>query len=248
LEENAVAVLQKVLKERKHRGRSQRPTASSAPRSKSFPRQRKSSDAWDQEEDYEFSSWVQHRDEERIALSVRALLFYCLYLTDIHSKGFIRYIIARKLNRKTPQSALPPSAPPEVAAPTSKSFYLRWNEPESSEFNATAVCIIADEVVEEMPGLTDLMAYNDMFDMVSLHIKYLCTCYRRQTDPATIAKESARRRRVNADTRRRTVSFTACIAKTHIADPATALSPQTSSYRVPAGSNATRTPHRDLGY
>lgn len=112
-----------------------------------------------------------------------------------------------KLEREGPGDPLPPSAPPEIAAPTPNSFFLRWNETEKSQFNSTAARIVMDQVVEDWPGIFNYITFDDIFHMVSMHIKYLCRCYRLQTDLQAISKEEMRRRRCSADTRKRTVSI-----------------------------------------
>lgn len=122
-------------------------------------------------------------------------------------QGYIRHIMFEKLEREGPSDPLPPSAPPEIAAPTPNSFFLRWEESEKSQFNATAARIVTDQVCEDWPGIFNYITFDEIFDMVSLHIKYLIRTYREQNDPNAVPKEELRRRRCNADTRKRTVSI-----------------------------------------
>ena len=107
------------------------------------------------------------------------------------------------LNEQLVQRLLTLVVPAEVAAPTASAFYVRWNESENSEFNQIAARIVARRVVSDYPKLGHL---GFVQQMATTHLKYLRARYRRQTNPAYIAKEPERLRSSSAATRKRTVS------------------------------------------
>ncbi|KAG9099104.1 hypothetical protein FS749_002120 [Ceratobasidium sp. UAMH 11750] len=129
---------------------------------------------WDQAEDddYVCTDSPRQREKQCVALS-----------------GYIRIILCQLLKLKDKKSPLPHGPPPEVAAPTAAAFYVKWDESEKSEFNAIAARIVALRVVADYPSLCTL---DKTHDMVTDHLKYLRTRYRRQTDPRYIAKEKFR--------------------------------------------------------
>ena len=124
-------------------------------------------------------------------------------------QGYIRGIFLQKLNRGGPKDPLPHGPPPEVAAPTSTSFHIKWDESEKSLFNRTAGKIVVDQVYKDWPNLLTFNDHDEIVEMAELHIKYLRWLYRQQTNPAAEAREKERRRRSKAAalTRKRTVSF-----------------------------------------
>ncbi|KAG9097420.1 hypothetical protein FS749_006333 [Ceratobasidium sp. UAMH 11750] len=142
---------------------------------------------WDQDGEYVCTDTPWHREKQRVALS-----------------GYIRLILGQLLGLKDKKSLLPHGPPPEVATPTAAAFYVKWDESEKSEFNATAARIVALKVVADYPSLCEL---DEMHDMVTCHIKYLRARYRRQTDPRYIAQESQRLLLSSAGTRKRTLYY-----------------------------------------
>ncbi|KAG8716799.1 hypothetical protein FRC08_008778 [Ceratobasidium sp. 394] len=160
-------------------------TLSQEPKTNRGKRRPKQEESWDQDEDYLCTDSPRHREKQRVALS-----------------GYIRLILGQRLKLKDAKSPLPHRPPPEIAAPTTAGFYIKWNESEKSEFNAIAARIVALQVVADYPSLCDL---DEIHDMVTLHIKYLRARYRRQTNPVYIAKESQRLRSASAGTRKRTL-------------------------------------------
>ncbi|QRV74464.1 hypothetical protein RhiJN_02478 [Ceratobasidium sp. AG-Ba] len=146
---------------------------------------------WVQDNDFVVTDGPQRRDEDRVLLS-----------------ACIRLIIDELLNVND-TNRLPPGPPPEVAAPTAAAFYLKWDESQKSEFNATAARIVAKRVVDDYSelvkcaeGVEDI---DDVFDLVTEHIKYLRTCFRRQNVPKVTAKEPQRHRSTNATSRKHTL-------------------------------------------
>ncbi|KAG8732658.1 hypothetical protein FRC10_000778 [Ceratobasidium sp. 414] len=109
--------------------------------------------SWDQNEEYLCTDGPRHREKQRVALS-----------------GYIRLILGQLLKVKDAKSPLPHGPPPEIAAPTAAGFYIKWDESEKSEFNATAARIVALQVVADYPSLCEL---DEIHDMVTLHTKYL---------------------------------------------------------------------------
>ncbi|KAG9095676.1 hypothetical protein FS749_010013 [Ceratobasidium sp. UAMH 11750] len=139
---------------------------------------------WVQDEEFFCTDNPRRRDKRRVALS-----------------GYLR-LVTDELLGVSSTDPLPAGPPPEVAAPTAAAFYIKWDESEKSDFNATAARIVSLRVVDDWPSLFDL---DDVFDMVTSHFKYLRTRYRRQTVPEVTAKEPQRHRSQNANTRKHTL-------------------------------------------
>ncbi|KAG9079414.1 hypothetical protein FS749_008544 [Ceratobasidium sp. UAMH 11750] len=112
---------------------------------------------WDQSQEYVCMDGPCRREKQRVALS-----------------GYIRLILWQFLKLSDKKSQLPPGPPPEVAAPTSIAFYIKWDESEKSEFNAIAARIVALQVVADYPSLCTL---DEMHEMVTCHVKYLRAHY-----------------------------------------------------------------------
>ncbi|KAG8786173.1 hypothetical protein FRC12_016838 [Ceratobasidium sp. 428] len=140
---------------------------------------------WEQDDEYVCTDGPRRREKQRVALS-----------------GYIRIILGQYLKLKDKKSPLPYGPPPEVAAPTAASYYVKWDESEKSEFNATAARIVALQVFKDYP---DLCGLDELHDMATCHIKYLRARYRRQTIPSYIAKEQQRLLSSSAGTRKRTL-------------------------------------------
>ncbi|QRV83657.1 hypothetical protein RhiJN_11673 [Ceratobasidium sp. AG-Ba] len=148
-------------------------------------RGKRSDDPWEQDEDYICTDGPRRREKIRVLLS-----------------GYIRIVLGQFLNVKDSKTPLPHGPPAEVAAPTASAFYVRWNESENSEFNQIAARIVARRVVSDYPKLGHL---GFVQQMATTHLKYLRARYRRQTNPAYIAKEPERLRSSSAATRKRTL-------------------------------------------
>lgn len=207
MQEALVALLQQVMNVKAAEEERKRPRAS---KSKPANPANDPKIPWDQNKPHIVKYEVNHRDVEHNALLVCPSMLSqpsTLPIVVLFNKGYIRYLMYDKLGREGPSDPLPPSPPPEIAAPTPRAFFIRWEESENSLFNQTAARIIADQVVTDWPGIQGSTAFPKLQTMVTMHIKYLQTCWTRQNDPEAESKEARRLRRCRADTRKRTVRY-----------------------------------------
>ncbi|KAG9094897.1 hypothetical protein FS749_011575 [Ceratobasidium sp. UAMH 11750] len=114
---------------------------------------------------------------------------------------YIRSCFLRALGLGSPKEHLPPGPTIDVEAPTIDNFYLKWDESHRSEFNRAACHLITDLMVTEWPSIFTGDNWDDLFQMVSGHAKYLIRRYRREQLPPE--DESERKRHLASSANRR---------------------------------------------
>ncbi|CAE6423255.1 unnamed protein product, partial [Rhizoctonia solani] len=129
----------------------------------------------------------QQREKDRVAL-----------------QGYIRLLIMKALGRPLRKSPLPPGPPPEIDLPTPERFFIKWDKDIHDDFNQTACAIITQQVIEDWSTLFGMSDWDDIFQMVKAHVKYLIKAYKRQEMGQDDPSERARLLQAAATRRKHT--------------------------------------------
>ncbi|KAG8686298.1 hypothetical protein FRC11_009181, partial [Ceratobasidium sp. 423] len=91
--------------------------------------------------------------------------------------AYVQVAFAQFLGHKSKKDPLPPGPPDNIESPTPKEFWVRWNEPYNSAFNAATCEIVTWKIMEDFPTLFMEDFYDDLFKVVAAHLKYNISLY-----------------------------------------------------------------------
>ncbi|KAG8755839.1 hypothetical protein FRC11_005736 [Ceratobasidium sp. 423] len=95
-------------------------------------------------------------------------------------QGYIHLLIMKALGHPQHKSPLPPGPPPEIDLPTLEWFFINWYKDINDNFNQMVCAIITQQVIEDWLMLFSMSNWDDIFQMVKAHIKYLIKAYKCQ--------------------------------------------------------------------